>query len=119
MSTCLIDKSSSQVCQCFLDGYFEFNDHASHVGVWYTHRQQPNILFLLYEDLKENLEREILKIADFLGEEYLMQMRSNENALLKKVVEGASFQSMAKHKNSAWVRYSVLLGKSVSCTTFP
>ena len=87
----------------FMDGEWEFNDYTDHVAEWYTCKHKHNVLFLLYENLKKNLQAEILKIAEFLGEEYKHQITDNGNKLLHEITEAATFEAMAKHKNDAWV----------------
>ncbi len=38
-----------------------------HVKPWWEHRNDANILFLKYEDLKEDLASNVRKIAAFIG----------------------------------------------------
>ena len=93
----------STLYDMFMNGEIEFNDHCDHVAEWYKHRNDPNVLFLLYEDLQDNLEREVIKIAKFLGRDYLERAQANNGQLLKDIVEKASFSSMAKQSNKEWV----------------
>ena len=79
-------------------------------------RNHRNILFLLYEDLQQNLQQEILKVAEFLGENYLQQMTHDDCKLLKKITEAATFKSMAKQKNDAWVSIHMTIATNTFIT---
>ena len=98
------DVTLEEVYKLFVQGKVEFNGFFENVGSWYEQRHQPNVLFLLYEDLKRDLRGNILKIARFLGENYLEEMKVNSEKLLNLVVEESSFKSM-KGKTTQWVRY--------------
>ena len=79
-----------------------FNGYFKNVNSWCEQRHQPNILFLLYEDLKGDLRGNVLKIARFLGKDYEKDLKTNNEEILKKVLEKSSFQSMQKN-NDKWV----------------
>lgn len=93
----------STLYEMFVKGEVEFNDPCDHVAEWYKHKDDKNVLFLLYEDLQEDLEREIIKIAKFLGKDYWNRLQENDNKLLKDVVERTTFKSMSKGSSSKWV----------------
>lgn len=59
----------------------------AHIGSWLDHRENPNILFLKYEDMKENLAREVSRIAQFMG----FDLTGDE---LARVLEFSSFSYM-------------------------
>ena len=61
----------------------------SHVLGWWVHRDEPNILFLKYEDLKKDPHKAVKAIGEFIGVEPLTE------ELVKTVVENSSFQSMS------------------------
>ncbi|KAE8137428.1 P-loop containing nucleoside triphosphate hydrolase protein [Aspergillus pseudotamarii] len=53
--------------QMFLEGKVQRGDWFDHVLGWWQHRDADNILFLTYERLKEDIDGELKKLADFLG----------------------------------------------------
>ena len=59
---------------------------------WWKHRDESNILFLKYEDLKNEPHKTIVKIAKFVGIEPLT------NELVERVVEESTFFNMHKNK---------------------
>jgi len=36
-------------------------------GRWYKRRDDPNVLWVFFEDLKEDLDKQVKRIADFMG----------------------------------------------------
>ena len=93
----------STLYDMFMKGEVEFNDHCDHVAEWYNHRNDSNVLFLLYEDLQANLELEVVKIAKFLGRDYWERLQTDDSRLLKDIVKRTSFKSMSKGSNKRWV----------------
>ncbi|NXR32314.1 ST1B1 Sulfotransferase, partial [Zosterops hypoxanthus] len=68
--------------------------HAVGYGSWYNHvkgywerRKDHPILYLFYEDLKEDLRREIAKVAQFLGQKL-------SEAALDTITRHTSFEAM-------------------------
>ena len=51
----------------FLVGMVEFGDYFDHVLGWWSHRNDENVLFIKFEDMKRNPVTTITKIATFLG----------------------------------------------------
>jgi Sulfotransferase domain/Coenzyme PQQ synthesis protein D (PqqD) len=51
----------------FLAGKTPFGCWLEHVQEWWAHRDDPNVLFLTYEELKRDLEGSIRRIAAFIG----------------------------------------------------
>lgn len=82
----------------FLSGQVRYGDYFDHLLSLYKHRNNTNVLFFRYEDLHKDIKAWVLKIADFLGEEYGQKLR-HDNALLEKVVKATSFESLNKTVN--------------------
>ncbi|XP_029839164.2 sulfotransferase ssu-1-like [Ixodes scapularis] len=82
----------------FLSGQVRYGDYFDHLLSLYKHRNNSNVLFFRYEDLQKDIKAWVLKIADFLGEEYGQKLR-HDNALLDKVVKATSFESLNKTVN--------------------
>ncbi|KAL1485204.1 hypothetical protein MTO96_032121 [Rhipicephalus appendiculatus] len=95
------EKPSYDVPDMTFDDYFEnfvrgtvsFGDYFDHLLSWYEHRNDPNVFFLTYEELKKDTKTQILKIADFLGSEYGNMLRSDDE-LMKKLLDGSEFKNM-------------------------
>lgn len=81
--------------ECFLVGDVSYGDWFDHVRSWYVHKDDPNVLFLTYEDMKRDPKGNILKIAQFLGDEHEQKLVRDPD-LLSRIVEYTSFENMKK-----------------------
>jgi len=85
--------------QLFLDGGLTFGSYFDHVLPWWEASQQDkNILFLKYEDMKNNHAGNVAKIASFLD-------LQADSQLIDKVVALSSFKSMSSSEttNFNWI----------------
>ncbi len=76
----------------FMRGKVKYGSWFKHVAGWRAHRDDPNILFLEYEDLIRDLAGSIQIIADFCGFEVPPEK-------LPVILERSSFAFMKKHEN--------------------
>ncbi|XP_077523127.1 sulfotransferase 2A8-like [Amblyomma americanum] len=77
----------------FISGKVVYGGYFDHLLVWYNLRDEANVLFLTYEQLKQDAEGMILKIADFLGEDHGTFLRE-DRGLLDKILESTSLRNM-------------------------
>lgn len=68
-----------------------FSTNFDLISSWWEHRNDPNVLFLFYEDLNRNLKTVIKKISDFVE----IPLNAEE---FERVCYLSSFEYMAKHK---------------------
>lgn len=87
------DATFEEFVQAFLDGNFGYGDYFEHVASGYALRDEPNVFFLTYEELKKNKREVVLRLAHFLGEEYGKALEGNEE-LLQKLLDRSSPESM-------------------------
>ncbi|XP_015264547.1 PREDICTED: amine sulfotransferase-like [Gekko japonicus] len=71
----------------FLAGEVLASSWTDHVEGWYAHKDDFNILFLTYEEMKKDLRSSVLKICSFLGK----KLTEEE---LQVVVDKATFDKM-------------------------
>ncbi|KAJ6655238.1 hypothetical protein lerEdw1_005582 [Lerista edwardsae] len=71
----------------FLKGKVACMSWLDHIEGWYAHKDDFNILFLMYEEMKKDLRGSVLKICNFLG-----KMLTEEE--VDKVVDQATFDKM-------------------------
>ncbi|XP_065294416.1 sulfotransferase ssu-1-like [Dermacentor albipictus] len=88
-----VDVSFARFCKLFLEGKTSFGEYFDHLLSWYAHRNDPNVLFFTYEQLKKDTNFWTLKIADFMGEQYGKKLREDP-ALLRKVIDASSLKNM-------------------------
>ncbi|XP_076359148.1 sulfotransferase 1C2-like [Tachypleus tridentatus] len=55
--------------ECFIRGQVAWNDYFDHLISWFIHKDDPNVLFLTYENMKNNHREAVIQIAHFLGKE--------------------------------------------------
>ncbi|CAN7940763.1 unnamed protein product [Ixodes hexagonus] len=79
----------------FMGGKVLYGCYFRHLLSWYGHRNDPNVMFVTFEALKEDACGGVLKVADFMGREYGEKLR-NDSALLEKVLKMADIESMRK-----------------------
>jgi len=97
----------NEVFKLFNKGRVECGrDYFRHVSEWYEKRNESNVLFLVYEDLKADIKTEVLKIAQFLGDKYKEDLLKDDCQLLSIILEKITVSSMKKGKDSKWVTAS-------------
>ncbi|XP_007421487.1 sulfotransferase 1C2-like [Python bivittatus] len=87
-----------QFLENFLIGRITWGSWFDHVRGWWEAKDRHPILYLFYEDMKEDPAREIKKIAQFLGLEL-------PNPLLKEIIEHTKFETM---KDNPMANYCTL-----------
>ncbi|CAL1276711.1 unnamed protein product [Larinioides sclopetarius] len=78
----------------FISGDIGYGDYFDNLLGWYEHRNDPNVLFMTYEDMKENPEAAILKMASFIDEEKYAKPLREDPEKLQRVVKYSSFKHM-------------------------
>ncbi|XP_069078437.1 sulfotransferase 1B1-like [Pleurodeles waltl] len=71
----------------FMAGNVSFGSWFEHVKGWWLKRHELRLLYIFYEDMKEDLEREVRKLLTFLEKDM-------DEGVLKKIVHHASFEVM-------------------------
>ncbi|RWS22084.1 Sulfotransferase 1C2A-like protein [Leptotrombidium deliense] len=90
---------------CWLRGEIEYGKYDEHVLSWWQHRNDDNVLMLLYEDMKSNIRDAILKIAKFIGYEYENKLRDNPE-ILEKIVKHSDISFMKQTTNKEYEKIS-------------
>ncbi|KAJ7391648.1 Sulfotransferase domain [Desmophyllum pertusum] len=67
-----------------------------HVLGWWKHKDDANVLFLTYEDLKENLPSQIRLIAKFVG-------KSLTEETMERIAKQCTFNEMKKNASAYWM----------------
>ena len=62
-----------------------------HFLSWWERRNDPNVLFLFFEDMKDDLESAVRMVADFVG--------IHDEERIKKAVEMSSFEFMKENES--------------------
>ncbi|XP_067134025.1 sulfotransferase ssu-1-like [Centruroides vittatus] len=95
------DGTFDEYFELFVKGETDFGDYFDHHLSWYERKDDPNVYFLTYEDLKSDTRGEILKLAKFMGEEHYETLVNNPD-ILDKVLEYSSVNYMKKTMNESF-----------------
>ncbi|XP_050037803.1 sulfotransferase ssu-1-like [Dermacentor andersoni] len=87
------DVSFESFLSMFLSGKVIYGDYFDHLLPWYDRRAEENVLFLTYEQLTQDTRGQVLKIADFLGDDHGAALRKDE-ALFQRILDACSLESM-------------------------
>ncbi|KAL8176888.1 UNVERIFIED_CONTAM: Sulfotransferase 1C1 [Gekko kuhli] len=87
-----------QFLEDFLAGKVMYGSWSDHVRGWWEAKDRHRILYLFYEDIKEDPAREIRKVAQFLGIELT-------EPVLKRIVHHTTFETM---KTNPMANYSTI-----------
>lgn len=82
--------------ELFMAGEVEFNDYFDHLLSWFPHRNDPNVFYTTYEDMKKDTESIIIRLANFLGKEY-GQLVERDNNVLRNILHFSSFTYMKEN----------------------
>lgn len=85
-----------QFFDMFVEGKVDYGDYFDHILSWYEHRNDDNVFFVTYEQLKKDTPAVVLKIADFLGKEQYGDKLRQQPEVLQKVLGAITIESMKK-----------------------
>ncbi|KAF8768068.1 Sulfotransferase 1C2A like protein [Argiope bruennichi] len=88
-----------QFFELFISGKIDYGDYFDHLMGWYEHRNDSNVLFLTYEQMKENPEASVLKLASFIDEEKFAKPLREDPEKLQNVLKYSSFKHMKESFN--------------------
>ncbi|NWZ23586.1 ST1C1 Sulfotransferase, partial [Asarcornis scutulata] len=92
----------------FMAGKVLWGSWYDHVKGWWKAKDKHRILYLFYEDMKENPKREIQKIMKFMGKDL-------EQEVLNKIIHNTSFEIMKENPMANYTKDFVgLMDHSVS-----
>jgi hypothetical protein len=80
--------------KCWINGEIPYGDYFQHVLSFWSHKFDENFTFLVYEHMKYNTKDSVLKIVEFLGEEFVVKLNDNNQLILNKVIENSTIDAM-------------------------
>ncbi|GFY76611.1 sulfotransferase family cytosolic 1B member 1 [Trichonephila inaurata madagascariensis] len=81
--------------ELFMAGELEYNDYFDHLLDWYPHRNDPNVFYTRFEDMKKDMKSVVLKFSKFLGQEYIDAIEKDNN-VLNNILQYSGFDYMKK-----------------------
>ncbi|UYV68921.1 hypothetical protein LAZ67_6001671 [Cordylochernes scorpioides] len=79
----------------YIDGKLSYGKHLDHVLEFYQHRNEPNNLFITYEEILEDRKKAVLKLAKFLGKEYETMFEENPE-IMENIIKYSSVEESRK-----------------------
>ena len=88
--------------ELFVSGRADFGDYFEHVLGWWAHRDDDNVLFLKYEDMKKDLPTAVASIAKFIE-----KGKELSTTILDQVVKRTTFDAMKSDPkaNHSWTAH--------------
>ncbi|XP_015923171.2 sulfotransferase ssu-1 [Parasteatoda tepidariorum] len=90
------DGNFNDFFELFMDGELEYNDYFDHLLSWYPHRNDPNVFYTTYEEMKKDIRGVVVSVSKFLGQEYAEAIEK-DNSVLNNIILFSSFEYMQKH----------------------
>lgn len=79
--------------EVFMNGETDDGDYFNHVLSWYEHRNDPNVLFIHYEDMKAEPKKYVLTIAEFMSKDHHQLLLQNDR-MLDDIIEYSGIHFM-------------------------
>ncbi|GBM01755.1 Sulfotransferase 1C4 [Araneus ventricosus] len=83
----------SEFFELFMAGEVLYTDYFDQLLDWYPHRNNTNVFYTTYEEMKMDIKRVILKVSKFLGPQYIDAIEK-DNAILNNIVLYTGFDYM-------------------------
>lgn len=84
--------SFEDFCDIFLDNKAPMGNYWSHLFEFWNRRNEPNMLFLTYEEMKQDLPSVIRKMGDFLDVKHIL---TEEN--VNRICDHVKFEKMQQN----------------------
>lgn len=93
------DGTFDEYLQLFINGATSFGDYFAHLVSWYPRVNEPNVLFLTYENMKKDPAAAVLKIAQFIDVKD-PELLSVDSKKFQGVVKNSSVDCMKEYLNT-------------------
>ena len=84
----------------FINGETCYGDYFKHVLSYWNHRFDPNVKLLIYEQMKRNPKEAVLRIGEFLGQQYVDKLKANNGLILNEVLKYSTIDFMKTDANN-------------------
>ncbi|XP_077532706.1 amine sulfotransferase-like [Haemaphysalis longicornis] len=91
------DGTFDDFLEAFLDGDICYGDYFKHVVGGYSLKNEPNVFFVTYEELKKDTRGTVLRLARFIGQHYgdmLEKDGKNGHKLIDLIIERSAPENM-------------------------
>lgn len=81
--------------ELFLEGKVDYGDYFDHLISWWDHRYDQNVIFLTFEEMKQDIGTAVHKIASFIDKS-IAQKLEKDPIFMQNIVHFSSFDYMKK-----------------------
>ncbi|KAH7959299.1 hypothetical protein HPB49_010144 [Dermacentor silvarum] len=89
------DGTFEEFFQPFIEGDLGYGSYFGHVASAYAIKDEPNVFFVTYEELKKDIKGTVLRLARFLGERYEKSLLE-DSQMLQSILEWSKPEHMKK-----------------------
>ncbi|XP_075539952.1 sulfotransferase 1C2-like [Dermacentor variabilis] len=89
------DGTFEEFFEPFIEGELGYGSYFDHVTSAYAMRDKPNLFFVTYEEIKEDISGTVLRLARFLGGKYERALLENPQ-MLENIVQWSKPEHMRK-----------------------
>lgn len=89
------DGTFQEFLEPFLEGDLGYGRYFDHVASAYALKDEPNVFFVTYEELKRDTRSVVLRLAHFLGDSYGRALEEDEE-MLQKILKWSQPENMRK-----------------------
>lgn len=97
----------------FLSGRLGYQSYFDWYLSWWPFKDHKNVLVLVYEEIKEDPQRQIYRIADFLGLGLREKLDDESADLMNRILKNSSLSHMKKVTNETMRQLAVKRGEQV------
>ncbi|XP_035222151.1 sulfotransferase 1C2A-like [Stegodyphus dumicola] len=105
--------------ELFISGNIDYGDYFDHVLGWYAHRKDSNVLFLTYEQMKEDTSGAILKMASFIDDSLYAEPLRNDPEILNNILKFSSFDYMKNKVNKSMEELTSMTKEEIMNSSLP
>lgn len=80
----------------FCKGEVDFGSYFDMLRSWLDHKDDENVLFITYEDIRANKKKVISEIAEFIGGGTKEKLMEDDGILMDKILKYSSLEEMKK-----------------------
>ncbi|KAI1295434.1 Phosphofurin acidic cluster sorting protein 1 [Halotydeus destructor] len=94
-----VDATFDEFFELFITGNIPYGDYFDHLLQWWQRRNDPNVLFLTYEDMLQLPVDAVLRVADFISGDqkpYLALLTADQFKIARQIVDNTRFDNMKK-----------------------
>ncbi|XP_042911580.1 sulfotransferase 1 family member D1-like isoform X1 [Parasteatoda tepidariorum] len=108
-----------QFFELFMVGDIYWGDYFDHLQSWYSHRNDPNVFFVTYEELKEDIDSAILKMAAFIDDKEYAEPIRKDPSLMENIKKYSSLKEMKEFMTKSFMDIGEMTPEELKKSSVP